>query len=144
MITLKNVAEKLKDLDFCMMVTQNDKSKELSGRPMSNNRQVEYDGDSYFFSLDTTSAVSDIQANPLVALTFTEGKSLLGKPGAFIHVSGAAELIKDKSKFQAHWTKDLDYWFDDGVNTPGLVLIKVHAKRIHVWNGKEEGEIKLS
>ncbi|KYG65697.1 pyridoxamine 5'-phosphate oxidase [Bdellovibrio bacteriovorus] len=140
---LKHVSEKLKDLDFCMLVTESSKSGELAGRPMSNNRQVDYQGDSYFFSLESTTAVSDIQANPKVGLTFAEGKSLLGKPGAFIHVAGKGEIIKDKSLFKAHWTKDLDYWFEQGVETPGLVMIKVHASRIHLWNGKEEAEIKL-
>lgn len=143
MIDLKYVSEKLKDLDFCMLVTESSQSGDFAGRPMSNNRQVEYQGDSYFFSLESTSAVSDIGKNPKVGLTYAEGKSLLGKPGAFIHVAGKAEIIKDKYLFKTHWTKDLDYWFEQGVDTPGLVMIKVHATRIHCWNGKEEAEIKL-
>ena len=36
-------------------------------------------------------------------------------------------------------------WFKEGVDTPGLVLIKVHARRIKYWDGvKGEGELKLN
>ncbi len=61
----------------------------------------------------------------------------------FLTLEGYAELIKDKGRFADHWTKDLDRWFEQGIDTPGLVLIKVSAERIHYWDGYEEGEIKL-
>ena len=35
-------------------------------------------------------------------------------------------------------------WFKDGIDTPGLVLIEVAAKRIHYWDGMDEGEVKLT
>jgi general stress protein 26 len=45
------------------------------------------------------------------------------------------------SAFRAHWTSDLDRWFVNGVDTPGIVLIKVKATRITYWDGEEEGEV---
>ena len=51
------------------------------------------------------------------------------------------ELIRDKGAFAEHWSKDLDHWFEQGVDTPGLILIKVHAKRAHYWDGEDEGEV---
>jgi general stress protein 26 len=61
----------------------------------------------------------------------------------FVHVEGRAELIKDKAQFEAHWTKDLDRWFEQGVDTPGLTMIKVHGTRAHYWDGEDQGEIIL-
>jgi hypothetical protein len=55
-----------------------------------------------------------------------------------------SELIRDKAEFEAHWTKGLERWFEDGVDTPGLVLIKVHANRIHCWDGENEGEVVVN
>ena len=52
---------------------------------------------------------------------------MLGQPPVFIAIQGEAELIRDTSEFEAHWIKDLQRWFENGVDTPGLVLIKVHA-----------------
>jgi general stress protein 26 len=48
-----------------------------------------------------------------------------------------------KAAFQQHWTSDLDKWFDEGVDTPGIVLIKVKANRVTYWKGREEGEVEL-
>ena len=62
----------------------------------------------------------------------------------FIEV-GAAQIPKtfDKDEFKAHWTEDLERWFEDGVETAGLVLIKVHASRIHYWDDENEGEFAV-
>ena len=142
-MALSEIAKKMKDIDFCMMITQGSDGG-FAGRPMSNNQDVEYTGDSFFFSLQDTTAVHDIERNKHVGLSFAGPKGLLGKPPLFIQVAGQGQLIRDKAEFEKHWVKDLEYWFKDGVNTPGLVLIKVHASRIHYWNGEENGEIKVS
>jgi general stress protein 26 len=51
----------------------------------------------------------------------------------YLAAEGVAEIIKDKAAFEQHWTKDLDVWFEKGIDTPGLVLLKVRAHRIKVW-----------
>ena len=43
--TLPDIARKLKKIDFCMMSTHAG-SGAISNRPMSNNGNVDYDGDS--------------------------------------------------------------------------------------------------
>jgi general stress protein 26 len=53
-------------------------------------------------------------------------------------------VIRDQAQFVAHWVPDLEAWFEQGVDTPGLVLIKVHAKRIKFWEGEDEGEVTLA
>lgn len=140
--TLTDLAKKMKDLDFCFLSTHSEGGT-IAGRPMSNNGDVEYDGDSFFFATDDTLTVSDIGRDPKVALSFQGGKSLFGKPGLMIAIEGQAELVRDKAAFEKHWVPDLDRWFDEGVDTPGLVLIKVHASRIHYWDGEDQGEVKV-
>ncbi|KTT51602.1 pyridoxamine 5'-phosphate oxidase family protein [Pseudomonas oryzihabitans] len=138
--TLHDLSKAMSDLDFCMLTTG---SGRLTSRPMSNNGDVEYDGDSWFYAYDDSAKIRDIEADPAVGLTFSEGKSLLGKPGIFIAIDGRAQLIRDKAQFEAHWTKSLDRWFPQGTDTPGMILIKVHAERIRYWDGEEEGELHL-
>ncbi|MCW6510295.1 pyridoxamine 5'-phosphate oxidase family protein [Lichenifustis flavocetrariae] len=140
--TLSDIAKKMKDFDFCFLSTHSEGGT-IAGRPMSNNGDVEYQGDSFFFTSDDTLTVKDIGRDPKVALSFQGPKSLLGKPGLMIAVEGQAELIRDKAAFKAHWTSDLERWFADGIDTPGLVLIKVHAARIHYWDGEQQGEVKV-
>ena len=138
---LKDIGETMRDIDFCMMTTRRGDGG-MTARPMSNNRDVDYDGDSFFFSDGNTDKIRELEADPHLTLAFQCKQGLLGKPGAFIAVEGKAELIRDKSAFAEHWNKDLDRWFEDGIDTAGLTLIKVHADRIHWWDDGE-GELRL-
>jgi general stress protein 26 len=65
--SIKTLAEKMKNLDFCMMITQDGRGS-LHSRPMSNNRKVEYDGNSWFFTNEDTHKVRQIEADPKVSL----------------------------------------------------------------------------
>jgi general stress protein 26 len=141
-MTLQDLSKKMKDIDFCMLFTH-DQSGAMAGRPMSNNGEVEYDGDSFFFTFDSAKTVHDIERDSTVALSFAGAKGLLGKPGLFIAVEGRAQLVREKAEFAAHWTKGLDRWFEQGVDTPGVLLIKVRAKRIHYWEGEHSEEIQV-
>jgi general stress protein 26 len=141
--TLEDLASQIKKIDFCMLST-NDGSGRISTRPMSNNGDVEYDGDSWFFSYEDSRKISEIERNANVSLTFTAAPSLLGKPGIFIAVDGQTSLVRDKSAFEEHWVSGLDRWFPQGVETPGLVLIKVSASLLHYWDGEENGDVTLT
>lgn len=133
---LHDIAEKMRDIDIAFLTTRTD-GGELAARPMSNNSDVEYDGDSFYFTEDSTRMVGDIQRDPMVGLQFS------GKDGFFVAVEGRADLIRDKQAFAEHWSPDLDAWFKEGVDTPGLVMIKVGAQRIKYWDGEENGEVRL-
>ena len=141
-LILKELSKKMRSIDFTMLTTRT-ASGALTARPMSNNGEVDYDGDSWFFTTEDAGMVADIAADPIVGLTLSGDRGLLGKPGIFISVEARAELIRDKAQFAAHWTKGLDRWFPQGAETPGLVLIKAHASRIAYWDGEDEGELTL-
>jgi len=138
--TLAQIAETMRDIDFTIFSTRTINGA-ISGRPMSNNREVDFNGESYFFALDSTRTVGDLAHDPQVGLGYQAKSGMLGMKPFFITVEGFAELIRDKAQFADHWTKDLDRWFERGIDTPGLVMIKVTAERLHYWDGGEEGEI---
>jgi general stress protein 26 len=143
--TLAEISEAMRDVDFCVL-TSRAQDGSIGGRPMSNNREVEYDGTCWFFTYEQHRSVSDIERDRSVGLSFQGSAGILGvvgKPGMFIHVEGEANLIRDKARFAEHWQKSLDRWFPQGIDTPGVVMIEVLAKRIHYWDGMEEGEVKL-
>jgi general stress protein 26 len=141
-LSLRDISDKMRDIDFAMFSTRT-ASGAIASRPMSNNRQVEYDGDNYFFTLEDTGTIRDIHSDRSVGLSFQGKSGALGMKPFFITIEGKAELINDKSQFARHWTSDLDAWFKDGIDTEGLVLIKVHAQRLHYWDGFHEGELDL-
>jgi general stress protein 26 len=134
--TLADLAQRMREIDIAMLSTHTDGGA-IASRPMSNNGEVKQDGTSYYFTWEQSRMVADIEVNAEVALSFQGPKAFA------VAIEGKAELIRDKSAFQAHWTPDLDHWFEQGIDTPGVVMIKVHAKRIHYWDGVEDGEITL-
>jgi general stress protein 26 len=139
--SLADIAKEMAGIDIAILSTHTE-SGEIANRPMSNNGDVTYEGTSYYFTYEQARAVSDIERNSKVALGFASQAGLFSK-GIYVAVEGVAELIRDKAAFKQHWTSGLYKWFDDGVDTPGIVLIKVKAKRVTYWKGREEAEIEL-
>jgi general stress protein 26 len=140
--TLADLAEKMRDIDFTMLSTHS-RDGGIASRPMSNNRDVDYDGDSWFFTTEDAQMVGEIAANANVGLTLQGKAGVLGMRPFFIAIDGKAELVRDRALFEEHWTKDLERWWPEGTDTPGLLLIKVHADRLHYWDGEDEGEVRV-
>ena len=134
---LDTIAREMRKLDICMMVSQS-KRGSLNSRPMSNNGDVKYNGNSYFFTYEQSQKIKDLEANPQVSLNF-EGQNQL-----FISVSGKAKLIRNKLLFEEHWIDSLKQWFPEGVDTPGMVLIHVKGNSIQYWQKNKQGKIKLN
>ena len=139
--SLTDLAAKMRGIDIAMLSTKTE-SGQIASRPMSNNGDVEYDGDSYYFTYEQARTVREIERDPEVSLAFSSKPGLLNG-GLYVAVEGKARLIRDKAVFKEHWTPDLETWFERGVETPGLVLIKVEAERIKYWDGNEDGEIQV-
>jgi general stress protein 26 len=141
--TLAELSEKMRDIDFTVLSTRTNGGA-IAARPMSNNREVDYSGDAWFFADETTRMVGDIQADPHVGLSYQGTSGFLGMRPLFLAVEGKAALIRDKALFAEHWTKGLERWWPDGIDTPGLLLIKVSGERVHYWDGEDEGELTIA
>ena len=142
--TMMGVAELMAKIDFCMMETHSENGR-IAARPMSSNGYVEYRGQSWFYSYEDSQKIRDIRADNRVGLSFQGSGGVLGlvgKPGAMIHVQGHAHLIDDRATFADHWVPELEYWFKDGIDTPGMIMIRVDADRIQYWDGMEQGEVR--
>jgi general stress protein 26 len=131
------------DIDFAVLSTRTE-GRAIAARPMSNNREVEFDGDAWLFTCDEARTVADSARDPRVGLPYQAKSGMLGMRPFLLTVEGRAEIIKDKARFAEHWTKDLDRWFEQGIDTPGLTLLKVSAERMHYWDGYEEAGIKVA
>ena len=140
--TLAELSKAMREIDFAMLSTHTDGGA-IAARPMSNNQQVDYDGDSYYFTMQDTRTVADIERDPQVSLSFLGKSGMLGMRPFFVAVEGHADLVRDKTALEERWSPDLDRWFERGIDTPGLVMIHVRAGRVHYWDGEDEGEVSL-
>ena len=134
---IKKVAKLMRDLDFCMLTTRT-KRGGLHARPMSNNGQVEFDGDVWFFSEMDSRKVGEIEAQPSVQLSYVDLDGW-----RFVSMIGRARIVRDAEKKQARWVEDLEQWFDDGPESDAIVLIKVTPSVVSYWTKKDAGELKI-
>ena len=136
-LTPKKLADTMKHIDICMMTTIAP-SGDLHSRPMSNNKDVEWDGDTWFFAQSDSSQVQEIQANPNVNLGYARPDKMV-----FVSLSGRGEIVRDEGRKKDLWYKALEFWFPDGPEDPNVVLIRVHASYAFYWSKEGEGELHL-
>ena len=135
---LGSVAELLTKLEICMLTTRAADGA-LHGRPMSNNGDVEYDGDSWFFAFRDSRKVREIDADPRAELAFIDTPN-----GTWVNVEGTASVIRDDPERKRElWQDDLKRWFADGPDDPNVVLIKLSARHIDAWSGEDEYSLDL-
>ena len=133
--SLPDIARRLAAIDTAMFVTKTGEDGKIAARPMSNNGDVKDDGTTYHFTTDDGRIDDDLKRSPQCGATYDDGN------GFWCAVQGTARLITDRSVQEEHWVPDLEKWFEDGLETDGLILIEVKATRIHYWDGRDEGEL---
>ena len=140
---MADIAKRIRHIDHAMLMTHGAQGH-INGRPMSSTHELDHSGDTFFFTWDDSSLVREIERDPKVALAYQGGRQRLGAPGVHVNIEGTATVVRDRAQFVEHWSPDLERWFGQGLDTPGLVMIRVHARRVHYWDGAAEGEIDVA
>ena len=135
---IKELAKKMRSIDFCMMSTVTKKA--IHSRPMSNNGEVDFDGDCWFFSWKDSHKVREIEKSSQVSLTYTGGTA---KKPLWIQLEGHARIVTNAKKKKELWRKELGQWFEDGPEDPEVVLLHVRATRAEWWTFEEQGDVEL-
>ena len=133
--SLSDIASKLKAIDIAMLVTKTGAEGKIAARPMSNNKDVNADdATTYHFATDDGRIDDDLKRSDECGATYTDGEF-------FCAIQGTGTLHTDRATLEKHWVPDLEKWFEDGLDTEGLILIEVSPSRIDWWDGREEGEL---
>jgi general stress protein 26 len=130
--------ETLKDLvkgaRIAMLTTMTADGRHVS-RPMAV-QDVEFDGDLWFFTYSDSDLVSQVRTHPQVNVSFSDDKQ-----HAWVSLAGAAEQLNDRTKAEELWNPMLKAWFPDGLETPNLTLIKVHAESAEYWESAHSSRV---
>lgn len=126
----EKVTELVNRAQSAMMTTMTADGDHLS-RPMTV-QETEFDGDLWFFAYDSSDKARQIELNPKVNVSFSNDKK-----SEWISIAGTAEIVHDRAKAEQLWAKPLETWFPDGLETPGLALIKVHADTAEYWDAAD-------
>lgn len=136
-LTPAKLAKIMQKIDFCMMTTVADDGA-LHSRPMSNNRNVEWDGDTWFFADADSSQAREVQRNPNVNLGYADPDDIV-----FISVTGRGEIVNDTALKKEYWFKDLERWFPNGPEDLNVALIKVSGRNVYYWSKQGDGALEL-
>ncbi|TDC37141.1 pyridoxamine 5'-phosphate oxidase family protein [Micromonospora sp. KC213] len=109
------------------MLTTTGVDGRLVSRPMTL-PEVEFDGELWFFTSARSAKVRQIRVNPEVNISFPDQRR-----HGWVSVSGSAREGYDRARAERLWQPGLTSWFPDGLDTPGLTLIKVHAGAVRYW-----------
>ncbi|HEY0898362.1 MAG TPA: pyridoxamine 5'-phosphate oxidase family protein [Sphingobacteriaceae bacterium] len=120
---LKELAENVK---VCMLCTKH--RDHLDSKPMST-ISVDEAGDIWFFTEEFTEKVEQVEKDPQVCLAYSDPSK-----NSYLSVTGTASVINDKSKMEQLWNPILKAWFPQGLETPGIALLKVTPAHAEYWD----------
>jgi general stress protein 26 len=106
-------------------------------RPMGL-QQTDFDGNLWFFTYKDSDKVHDIGVNPEVNISFNDNNE-----NSWVSISGTAEVIDDEQKASQLWNPLLKAWFPEGLETPGLTMIKVGTKSAEYWDSPASKVVNL-
>jgi general stress protein 26 len=121
------VAELIKDINVAMMTTEAEDGL-LHSRPMAT-QKTEFDGTLWFFSGLNSGKISEIDWNPEVNLSYSDGGA-----NKYVSVSGTAEIVDDRAKKEELWSDIYKAWFPQGLDDPDLCLLRVDVTFAEYWD----------
>ncbi len=133
---LARAKELVEDIDFTMLTTTDDEGN-LVSRPMST-RQMDGAGDIWFFTSEDTDKVDEARAHHDVGLSYCDAKGM-----RYVSVAGKASVVHDKAKMAELYSPSLDIWFEEGLDTPGIALLKVTPAVTEFWE-PSKGKIAMA
>jgi general stress protein 26 len=123
---IARVKELVEDIDFTMLTTQ-DAAGNLVSRPMST-REMDENGDIWFFTLADSKKVDEAAADHDVNLAYLDSSG-----HRYVSVAGIARTVDDETKMAALYSPSLDIWFENGLHTPDITLLRVTPVECEFW-----------
>lgn len=123
---LKKMAE---DIDFCFFCTDL-KGVPVEASPMST-QEVDDHGNIWFLASKDSEKYDNIVASPQVQLFYA-------LPGdmKYLSVYGEAQALYDRGRIEKYWNKFVEGWFENGIDDPNVVLIRVAPSDVKYWDTK--------
>lgn len=125
---LEKLRSLIKDINFCMLTTIEEDGT-LRSRPMATNRQVEANGDLWFFTYASSHKIDEVNQHQQVNVSFSDPHKQ-----RYVSLSGTAEVVRDRNKMKELWQPELKAWFPQELNEPDIALLKVTASKAEYWD----------
>ncbi len=126
--SIQKIRQLIKDIDFAMLTTIDSEGK-LHSRPMSTNKEVEFNGDVWFFTYASSLKVNEINQRHEVNVSYADPKKQ-----SYVSLTGTAEIVRDRQKLEELWQPQLKAWFPKELEEPDIALLKVNVEKAEYWD----------
>jgi general stress protein 26 len=127
---IERIRDTVKKSQTCFFCTAVSTGSAGAARPM-NVRQVDDEGHLWFLSASDSHKNAELETEPAVRLFFQGSEH-----SDFLHLTGRAEVTRDKSKISALWHPILRVWFTEGLKDPRLTAIRFTPSGGYYWDNK--------
>ena len=127
-LDVAKLRDMVKDIEFCMLTTIDEQGNPHS-RPMSTNKQIEFDGDLWFFVYGNSHKAIEVSRQPKVNCSFADPSNQ-----SWVSMTGEARIVRDRAKMEQLWQPQLKAWFPKGLDEPDIALLKVDVERAEYWD----------
>ncbi len=126
----------VKSADICLFTTDLS-TVPLVTRPMST-QHVDDEGALWFLSERSSDKNRDIEKDKRVQLFYFNKSN-----SEYLSIYGNAEISTDKDKIKELWTPIAKAWFTEGVDDPGISIIKVKTIEAYYWDTKNNKMVAM-
>jgi len=134
---IEKLIEMVKDVRVCMLITSEENTENLSGRPMSISK-IDDDGTMWFFTKASSYKVEEIEESKKVSIATINESS-----NNYLMIHGMATLVNDKNKMKELWSSVMKAWFPLGLDDPDMTLIKVTPNEVNYWDSSSSKMVVL-
>ncbi len=122
--------ELVEEIDIAALTTRGARGN-LVSRPMST-REVDEAGDIWFFTLDDSKKVDETERHHEVGLAYLDTSG-----HRYVSIAGRADVVHDRARMERLYSPSLDIWFEDGLETDGLALLRVTPVSSEYWEPRQ-------
>ena len=134
---IPQIAALINEIDICLFTTRGERG-ELHSRPMSNNGQVEWDGQSWFFAPADGRLVAELRADPAAVAAYRAEQGY-----TFVSVSGRATIETDEGSRSATGSTSSSAGSRTDRPIPNVTLIRLDAEHADWWTEDGDGSADL-
>ena len=124
--------ELVKDIKISMFTTSDETSPHLYSRPMAAQGGID-NGSLFFFTYSDSNKVDEFKHDRQVNVAFADNAN-----SKYASIAGVAKLVHDRGIMEEKWDESLRAWFADGLDTKGIVLIRVDATEAQYWDSRNQ------
>ena len=134
---LKKIGEIIERAEVAMISTV-DRLGHATSRPMQV-QEVTTNGTLWFFATGDGALAHQVNEDSYLHLTFSD-------PGRNAHLSarGHASQVMDRSKMEELWHPSLKTWFEDGLDTPDICLLRIDLLEVEYWESPSSPVTKFA